>query len=86
MLVIVTVKVSRDGTTQGQRGAMHPPTTPKKNKNKKNLWKKKKKNTSLYINKENLVVALKFIYLSSLPQKIYKLTQEIQQIDNKKNL
>ena len=85
MLVIVTVKVSRDGTTQGQRGAMHPPTTPKKKKKKKNLWKKNK-NTSLYINKENLVMALKFIYLSSLPQKIYKLTQEIQQIDNKKNL
>ena len=84
MLVIVTVKVSRDGTTQGQRGAMHPPTTPKKKKKKIPL--KKKKNTSLYINKENLVMALKFIYLSSLPQKIYKLTQEIQQIDNKKNL
>ena len=32
MLVIVTVKVSRDGTTQGQRGAMRlPPTFEKKN-------------------------------------------------------
>ena len=82
MLVIVTVKVSRDGTTQGQRGAMHPHTTPKKKKKTFEI----KKNTSLYINKENLVMALKFIYLTSLPQKIYKLTQEIQQIDNKKNL
>ena len=50
-----------------------------------NLWKK------IYIlvcilTKRILILALKFIYLAPSPQKIYKLTQEIQQIDNKKNL
>ena len=36
--------------------------------------------------KRILILALKFIHLATLPQKIYKLTQKIQQIDNKKNL
>ena len=38
------------------------------------------------LTKRILILALKFIYLAPSPQKIYKLTQEIQQIDNKKNL
>ena len=41
-----------------------------------------KKYTSLYINKKNFNFGSKIYILAPPPQKIYKLTQEIQQIDN----
>ena len=52
----------------------HPPTFEKKNL------------LVFILVKRILILALKFIHLATLPQKIYKLTQEIQQISNEKNL
>ena len=63
-------------------------------KKKKKTWKRRREHTKplkkkilvCILAKRVLILALKFIYLAPLPKKIYKLTQEIQQIDNKKNL
>ena len=41
--------------------------------------------TQFHLNAD-AISAIQTIYLAPLPQKIYKLTQKIQQIDNKKNL
>ena len=65
--LVISVCESRDGTTQGLRGAMPPPPT---------------------FEKKKLVCILtkRILILPPFQKKIYKLTQEIQQIDNKKNL
>ena len=59
------IVVNKDGTTLGLRGAM-PPTPPKASK----------KNSLVYISIENILLALKLIYLAPLSQTIYKLTHE----------
>ena len=67
----------RDGTIQWLSGAMAPlPPTPTFGK----------KILICILTKRILILVLKFIYLAPPSQKIYKMTQEIQQINNKKNL